>query len=92
MLPVPIRTSRVSVTSVTRAIRIMTLQSHLSRLRRRGAVSLGTPVTPYSEKRDRCSWKGQLEKREFGNFLSWKLRNEIGKNEVEKFEPKLENF
>ena len=34
-----------------------------------------------------CSWKGQLE-----NTRSWKVRNEIGKNEVGKFEPKLENF
>ena len=29
------------------------------------------------QKKDTCSWKGQLEK-----VSSWKVRNEIGKNEV----------
>ena len=36
------------------------------------------------------------KKREAGNFkletLSWKVRNEMKKNEVGKFEPKLETF
>ena len=32
-----------------------------------------------------CSWKGQLEK-----TWSWKVSNEIGKNEAGKLEPKLE--
>ena len=40
--------------------------------------------------------KGGWKKREAGNFkletLSWKVRNEMKKNEVGKFEPKLETF
>ena len=35
---------------------------------------------------DTCSWKEQLEK-----TRSWKVRHEIEKNEVGKFEPKLES-
>ena len=32
-----------------------------------------------------CSWKGQLEKPSSSKLLSWKVRDEIGKNEVGKF-------
>ena len=35
--------------------------------------------------------KGSWKKREV-RILSWKVQNEAGKNEVGKFEPKLENF
>ena len=35
---------------------------------------------------DTCSWKGQFEKRE---VLSWKVRDEIGENEVGKFWPNM---
>ena len=38
-------------------------------------------------KRDTYSWKGQL-----GKMRSWKVRYEIGKNEVGKFGQKLESF
>ena len=41
---------------------------------------------------DTCSWKGQLEKTRNWKLLSRKVRDEIGKNEAGKFEPKLENF
>ena len=37
--------------------------------------------------RDTCSWKGQLEK-----TRSWKVRHEIGKNEVGKFGLKSESW
>ena len=33
------------------------------------------------------SWKGQFER-----MRSWQVRNEIGKNEVERLEPKLESI
>ena len=33
---------------------------------------------------DTCSWKGQLEKTRI-----WKVRHEIGKDEVERFAPNL---
>ena len=42
--------------------------------------------------RDTCSWKGQLEKTRIWKVLSWKVRHEIKKNEVEKFGLKLESF
>ena len=38
---------------------------------------------------DTCNWKGQLEKTRNWKLLSWKVRIEIGKNEVGKFEPKF---
>ena len=41
--------------------------------------------------RDTCSWKGQLEKTRSWKDLSWKVRYEIGKNEVGKFAAKLES-
>ena len=42
-------------------------------------------------KRDTCGWKGQLDKTRSWKVLSWKVRHEIVKNEVEKFAPKLES-
>ena len=36
--------------------------------------------------------KGNWKKMRNWKLLSWKVRNEIGKNEVEKFEPKLGNL
>ena len=45
----------------------------------------GTVPICHFENGDTCSWKGQLEK-----TRSWKVRHEIGKNEVGKFALKLE--
>ena len=38
-----------------------------------------------------CTWKGHLERTRSWKVLSWKVENEFGKIEVEKFEPKLES-
>ena len=40
---------------------------------------------------DACSWKGYLERTRSWKNLSWKVRNEIGKNEVRKLGLKLES-
>ena len=54
--------------------------------------SLRISIRINSSCRDAWSWKGQLKKTRSWNFLSSKVRNEIGKNEVGKCEPKLEKF
>ena len=45
--------------------------------------------SPSNRSWDACSWKRQLEQTRSWKFLSSKVRNEIWKCEVEKFEPKL---
>ena len=44
------------------------------------------------QKYQTCYWKGQVEKMTSWKLLSWKVCNEIGKNEVWRFKPILENF
>ena len=39
-----------------------------------------------------CSWKGQLEKPSSSKLLSWKVRDEIGKNEVWKVRAEVRKF
>ena len=41
---------------------------------------------------DTCTWKEQLEKTRNWNLLSWKVRNQIRKNEVGKFACTLSNY
>ena len=47
-------------------------------------------IREYCEK-DMFSCKEQLERTRSWKVLSWKVRNEIGKIEIEKFGPKLES-
>jgi len=42
--------------------------------------------------REKCSLKRQLETTRSSKLLSWNVGDEIGKNEVGEFQPKLENF
>ena len=71
-------------------------QEHSLQSRKLVSNSFRVERTPVLAKtmilRDTCIWKGQLEKTRSWKLFKWKFRNEIGKNEVGKFEPKLENF
>ena len=84
----------VGICHVIQASVLTNLQSDTFRARR---VLFSVNFRRIEVKRDTFSWKLQLEKWEVGKMrswkgLSWKVRHEIGKNEVEKFVLKLDNL
>ena len=78
------RFSKFWIVTVTSVSRFFVSSVSLSQVCHCHYIVTGLP-------RDACSWQGQLEKTRSSKVLSWKVRYEFGKNEVEKSGLKLEN-